>query len=283
MKKMEKLNLQDKKLRIGVFDSGIGGLTVLAELKKKLPAETFYYLGDTARVPYGTRSSETVIRYARSCTNFLIQKGIELLVIACNTASSYALDTIKDEVNIPVIGVVEPGAKAVIKKTKNKKVGIIGTEGTINSQSYERVIKRITTDITIFTKACPLFVPLVEEGWIEGQVPELIVREYLTPLIKEEIDTLLLACTHYPLLKGVIRETFQSVPIEIVDSAEETATEVVNLLQSCNIKRKDIKISHKERVKYFVTDAPEKFRIIGNRFLKENIDHVEWIDIPMNS
>lgn len=276
-------NLQNKNLRIGVFDSGIGGLTVLAELKKKLPVGTFYYLGDTARVPYGTRSSETVIRYARSCANFLIQKRIELLVIACNTASSYALDTIKKEVNIPVIGVVEPGAKAVVRKTKNKRVGVIGTEGTINSKSYEKVINSMDSSIEVFPKACPLFVPLVEEGWTEGKVPTLIVQEYLTPIINEGIDTLLLACTHYPLLKKTIKETFNNISIEIVDSAEETALEVVNLLQSCNIMRKSIKICNENRVKYFVTDAPEKFKKIGNRFLKESIDHVEWIDIPINS
>lgn len=279
---MTNSNLQYNNLNIGVFDSGIGGLTVLAELKKKLPNEIFYYLGDTARVPYGTRSPETVIRYARSCTNFLIQKGIKLLIIACNTASSFALDTIKKEINIPVIGVVEPGAKAVIKKTKKKRVGIIGTEGTISSQSYEKVIKNIASDIHIFTKACPLFVPLVEEGWTEGKIPSLVVSEYLTPIIKEDIDTLLLACTHYPLLKKTIKNTFKNFSIEIVDSAEETAIEVVNLLQSCNLMRKDIKIYDENRIRYFVTDAPEKFKKIGNRFLKENIEYVEWIDIPIN-
>ncbi len=274
-------NLNNENLKIGVFDSGIGGLTVLAELKKKLPEEEFVYLGDTARVPYGTRSPETVIRYARSCTNFLINKGIKLLIIACNTASSYALDTIKGEIQIPVIGVVEPGAKAVIKKTKNKRVGIIGTEGTINSQSYEKVIKNIAKDINIFTMACPLFVPLVEEGWTEGEIPSMVARKYLTPIIEEGIDTLLLGCTHYPLLKRTIQVTFSEVYIEIVDSAEETAREVVNLLQSCKLMRKDIKIIEEKRIKYFVTDAPEKFKKIGNRFLKENIEHVEWIDIPI--
>lgn len=276
------IDIKNKDLQIGVFDSGIGGLTVLAELKRKLPNETFYYLGDTARVPYGTRSPETVIRYARSCTRFLIEKGIKLLVIACNTASSYALDTIKKEINIPVIGVVEPGAKAVVKRTKNKKVGIIGTEGTINSQSYEKVIKNIAPDIHVFSKACPLFVPLVEEGWTEGDIPNLIVREYLKPIVSKGIDTLLLACTHYPLLKKTIGETFQDVFIEIVDSAEETASDVVNLLQSCNLMREGIKITYGSRIQYFVTDAPEKFKKVGNRFLKENIEYVEWIDIPIN-
>lgn len=276
-------NLQNNNLSIGVFDSGIGGLTVLAELKQRLPEETFIYLGDTARVPYGTRSGETVIRYARSCAQFLIKKGIKLLIIACNTASSYALDTIKKEVNIPVIGVVEPGAKAVIKKTKNKRVGIIGTEGTIRSQSYEKIIKEMAPDITVFTKACPLFVPLVEEGWTEGQVPSLVVQEYLDPLMKENIDTLLLACTHYPLLKNTIKKVFSHISFEIVDSAEETAKEVVNLLQICNIMRKNIKIMKEKKVKYFVTDDPEKFRIVGNRFIKESIDDIEWIDIPTST
>ncbi len=274
---------QNENLKIGVFDSGIGGLTVLAELIKKLPEEEFYYLGDTARVPYGTRSPETVIRYARSCAHFLIKKGIKLLIIACNTASSYALDTIKRELSIPVIGVVEPGAKAVVKKTKNKKVGVIGTEGTINSQSYEKVIKKLAPDIHLYTKACPLFVPLVEEGWTEGEIPYLVIKEYLNPIMKEGIDTLLLACTHYPLLKKSIREVFEGTFFEIVDSAEETAIEVVNLLQSCNLMRKDIKIKDCNRVKFFVTDAPEKFRTIGNRFLKANIEEVEWIDIPVNT
>ncbi len=273
----------ENNLPIGVFDSGIGGLTVLSQLIKKLPNEIFYYLGDTARVPYGTRSSETVIRYARSCSQFLIKKSIKALVIACNTASSHALNTIKKEIDIPVLGVVEPGAKAVVKKTKNKRIGVIGTEGTIDSKSYNKVIKEIDPTIEVFSKACPLFVPLVEEGWIEGKIPMLIVEEYLKPIIDEGIDTLLLGCTHYPLLIPTIRELTQKHSIEIVDSAEETAKEVVNLLQTCNLVRKDIKIYDGNKVKYFVTDSPEKFKKIGSKFLNETIKDVEWIDIPVNS
>jgi len=270
-------------LPIGVFDSGIGGLTVLLQLKNFLPNDFFYYLGDTARVPYGTRSPETVIRYARSCSKFLIEKGIKVLVIACNTASSHALSTIKKEITIPVLGVVEPGAKAAIKKTKNKRIGVIGTEGTIDSKSYNKVIRGIDPTIEVFSKACPLFVPLVEEGWTEGEVPMSIAEKYLKTIIDDGIDTLLLGCTHYPLLVPIIQDLTHKYSIEIVDSAEETAKEVVNLLQTCNLVRKDIRIYDGDKVKYFVTDAPEKFRKIGSRFLNETISNVEWIDIPVNT
>jgi len=271
------------RLPIGVFDSGIGGLTVLAKLKKYLPNETFFYLGDTARVPYGTRSPETVIRYARSCSHFLINRGIKILVIACNTASSQALPMLEKEADIPILGVVEPGALSAVKTTKNKQVAVIGTEGTIASQSYVKHIKKIDPSINVISKACPLFVPLVEEGWTKGNIPFLVAKQYLKPIIDKGIDTLLLGCTHYPLLIPIIKKVIENKKIKIIDSAEETAKAVFEILQNHNMLNKNIHKKTNTILNFFVTDRPEKFKTIGSKFLREKIEHVEWIDIPILS
>jgi len=271
------------RLPIGVFDSGIGGLTVLAKLKKYLPNETFFYLGDTARVPYGTRSPETVIRYARSCSHFLINRGIKILVIACNTASSQALPMLEKEADIPILGVVEPGALSAVKTTKNKQVAVIGTEGTIASQSYVKHIKKIDPSINVISKACPLFVPLVEEGWTKGNIPFLVAKQYLQPIIDKGIDTLLLGCTHYPLLIPIIKKVIENKKIKIIDSAEETAKAVFEILQNHNMLNKNIHKKTNTILNFFVTDRPEKFKTIGSKFLREKIEHVEWIDIPILS
>ncbi len=206
-------------MRIGVFDSGVGGLTVLRAIRDSFPNVDLVYLGDTARVPYGTRSPETVVRYSVECADFLAEKGIDLLVVACNTASSYAMDVLKERLRIPVLGVVEPGVKEAVKLTKGK-VGVIGTQATIRSGTYQRLLESF--GLEVFAKACPLFVPLVEEGLTEGDVVERVVEMYLSELKEAGVDTLILGCTHYPLLKGAIRNFMGDV--QIVDSSEAVAS-----------------------------------------------------------
>ena len=192
-------------LPVGIFDSGVGGLTVMKEITKLLPDENIIYLGDTARVPYGTRSPETVIKYSFKNTRFLLSQGIKVLVVACNTASSVSLGLLRDEFSIPIIGVVEPGAKAAAASTGTKKVAVIGTETTINSGAYERAIKAIDDSIDVKGIACPLFVPLIEEGWIEGDVVTLTAGKYLSSIMHNSVDSIVLCCTHYPMIKNIIK------------------------------------------------------------------------------
>lgn len=266
----------DKKEKpIGVFDSGIGGLTVLRELINVLPHEDTIYLGDTARVPYGIRSPETVIRYSLENAMFLYSKGIKLLVIACNTASSVGLDVIKKEIPIPIIGVIEPGAKEAIRVTKNKRVGVIGTEATIKSNSYSKAIKSIDAGVEVFSLPCPLFVPLVEEGWTAGEIAYLVAKKYLEGLKDKDIDTLVLGCTHYPLLKEVIANVMGEGVI-LIDSAIETSREVKALLENLDLKRKDNINPQRE---FFVTDSPERFLKVGENFLKEKIKNIKKITV----
>jgi glutamate racemase len=269
------MNVNNKDRPIGVFDSGIGGLTVLKEIIRELPNESTIYLGDTARVPYGIRSPETVIRYSFENTRFLFSKDIKLLVVACNTASSISLDAIKNSISIPVIGVIEPGAKAAVRATRNKKVGIIGTEATIKSSSYTKAIKVIDRSVEIFGLACPLFVPLVEEGWTEGGVAFLIAKEYLEGLKGKGIDTLVLGCTHYPLMKKVIAEVMGE-DIRLIDSAVETSYEIKRILEVINLNREQKKIPLRE---FYVTDSPERFIEVGERFLGQEIEHIEKIEV----
>ncbi|MBI3592809.1 MAG: glutamate racemase [Nitrospirae bacterium] len=259
---------------IGIFDSGIGGLTVLKEVSRILPGENIVYLGDTARVPYGIRSPETVTRYSFECTGFLLKQDIKLLVVACNTVSAISLSEIRSRVPIPVIGVIEPGAKAAVEATKTKKVGIIGTETTIKSSAYLKAVKAIDTDIEVFGLACPLFVPLVEEGWTDGVIARMVVERYLSNIRDRGTDTLVLGCTHYPLLKGVIQEVMGSV--RLIDSAVETAAVVKNVLSEMGLS------GHAEtsRLKrFFVTDSPEKFISVGERFLQRKIEDIEKINL----
>jgi len=215
---------------IGIFDSGIGGLTVLKEIVRKLPDENIIYLGDTARVPYGIRSAETVTRYSFENTNFLLSQEIKMLVVACNTATAVSLEAVKKEFPLPVIGVLEPGARAAVAATKTRKIGIIGTEATINSGAYERAIKRLAPDIEVTSIACPLFVSLAEEGWTDNDVAKLVAEKYLAPFRKSGIDMLVLGCTHYPLLKAVISKAI-GTGITLIDSATETAKEVADVLE----------------------------------------------------
>jgi len=248
---------------IGIFDSGIGGLTVFKEIVAKLPDENIIYLGDTARVPYGIRSAETVTRYSFENTNFLLSQEIKMLVVACNTATAISLEAVKKEFPLPVIGVLEPGARAAVASTKTRKVGVIGTEATINSGAYERAIKRLAPDVEVTSRACPLFVQLAEEGWTDNDVAELVAEKYLSPFRKTGIDTLVLGCTHYPLLKAVISKAV-GPGITLIDSATETAKEVGDVLEK--LKWRGSGKGEGIR-KFYVTDTPARFEMIGKRFL----------------
>ncbi|RJQ54736.1 MAG: glutamate racemase [Nitrospiraceae bacterium] len=259
---------------IGVFDSGVGGLTVMREIMRQLPEENILYLGDTARVPYGTRSPETVVKYSVENTEFLMSRGIKLLVVACNTSSSVSLDILKDKFPVPVIGVVEPGARAAVANTRLKKVAVIGTETTIKSGSYEKAIKALDGSIKVSGVACPLFVPLIEEGWLEGEVVTLTAEKYLEPLKHNGADTLVLGCTHYPMIKGVIERVAK---IPLIDSAIETAKEVRRALGAADMLRQDSTDGVKE---FFVTDATEKFVRTGERFFGHRIINISKISLP---
>jgi glutamate racemase len=262
-----------EKLPIGIFDSGVGGLTVFKEVMSLLPGEDIIYLGDTARVPYGTRSPQTVIKYSLEITAFLLRQGIKLLVVACNTSSAVSLPSLQRKNEIPVIGVIEPGARWAAEVTQNKRVGVIGTEGTVKSRAYEQAIQGIDQEITVFTRACPLFVPLAEEGWVDNQVTRLTAQTYLRPVCEEAIDTLVLGCTHYPLLEGIIRE-ITGDGVFLVNSAKETAKEVKRVLEEEGIN------TPKEQAGsyiFYVTDNAERFIQVGERFLGRELGSVKEI------
>ncbi|SNZ02672.1 glutamate racemase [Persephonella hydrogeniphila] len=245
-------------MSIGIFDSGIGGLTVFKEISREFPQADIYYLGDTARVPYGNKSKETVIRYSIEAANYLRSFGIDALIIACNTASSYALDTLKESLDIPVIGVVEPGVETALRYTENKKVGVIGTSATIRSNSYRFLLEK--ENIEVFQKACPLFVPLVEEGIVDGEIAELIIKEYLEELVKKGIDTLILGCTHYPLLKKTIEKIYPH--LKIVDSSQA----ITDFLH-----RENLYFEGTGKRKIYITDESENFERFKNILVGDNI------------
>ena len=259
---------------IGVFDSGIGGLTVVKEIIKRLPNENLIYLGDSARVPYGTKSSKTVNSYSLSNARFLISKGIKLLVVACNTASAVALQSLRWDFDMPVIGVIEPGARKAARVTQTGKIGVIGTPSTIKSNAYTKAIKTITPEIKVYTQPCPLFVPLAEEGWTEGEIAELTAKEYLLPLKNSGIDVLILGCTHYPLLKPLIK-TIMGNEIALIDSAEETAAEIEWTIKENHISNTN---SRSPNRKFFLTDVSDSFTKIAGNFLGGEI-HVKQVDI----
>ncbi len=261
---------------IGVFDSGIGGLTVLKEIISLLPHEHTIYLGDTARVPYGTKSADTVTRYALGNTAFLCRQGLKLLVVACNTASAYCLPQLKEHFPIPVVGVIEPGARKAYCVTNKGRIGIIGTEGTIRSGAYKRVLHGFDRNLEVFDQPCPLFVPLVEEGWTDNDIAMLTAERYLQGLKERDIDTLILGCTHYPLLKGVIGRVMGE-GVFLVDSAEETALEVKEILKTND----SLKTSGEPAHTFYVTDSPERFIQVGRRFLVNNLNEVERVDLPI--
>lgn len=260
---------------IGIFDSGIGGLTVLKEILGELPRESTLYLGDTARVPYGIRSPETVTRYSFETTMFLSSKGIKILVVACNTVSSISLEAIRSALTIPVVGVIEPGAKAAASATRNKKIGIIGTEATIRSNSYTRAIHAIDSTFEVFGLPCPLFVPLVEEGWTDGTIAEMIAERYLKNIKDKGIDTLVLGCTHYPLLKDVFSK-IMGEKVALIDSAIETAREIKSILSRSSLLRTGPASALR---RFYVTDSPGKFKDVGERFLGMKIEYIKKIEL----
>ena len=258
---------------IGIFDSGVGGLTVMKEIMKLLPEEDILYIGDTARVPYGTRSPETVSRYSLENARFLMSKGIKVLVVACNTSSAVSLALLREKFPVSVIGVVEPGARAAVERSILKRIAVIGTETTIKTGSYERAIREIDNSIEVSGIACPLFVPIIEEGWLEGDVVNLTVEKYLSSIRYNNVDTLVLGCTHYPMIKNVI-EKFVQLPL--IDSAVETAKEVKSVLE-----KQDILCKSKGEVSrnFFVSDSPEKFAYVGEKFLGHKILNISKIDL----
>ncbi|MEO0086801.1 MAG: glutamate racemase [candidate division WOR-3 bacterium] len=245
---------------IGVFDSGLGGLTVVKEIKKIMPEIKILYFGDTAHLPYGEKSEEIIKKYTLAACNFLKRRKVKVIVIACHSASSVALDYVKSKISLPIIGVIEAGVKAAIKKTKSKRVGVIGTRITIKSGAYERVFKNYDKEIEIIARPTPLLVPLVEEGWINHYITKEVLKLYLQPLKEEKIDTLLLGCTHYPLLKKTIKEIFKN-KIAVVDSAEELARSIVGFLDYKKIEKE------KGELIIYLTDIPPEFEKIARNFL----------------
>lgn len=260
---------------IGIFDSGIGGLTVVREVFRRLPGESVVYFGDTARVPYGTKSPEVVRRFALQDILFLMRQEVKLLVAACHTVSSVALEGLNQEFHLPILGVVEPGVRAALKATSNNRIGVIGTRATVSSRTYETKLSAQREGVTVISRACPLFVPLAEEGWLEGDVVERIARIYLEPIRKERVDTLILGCTHYPLLKAVIRETM-GPEVRVIDSAEETARLVGKRL---NLIRMENDPGQRAEHRFFVSDIPDQFAEVGRRFLGEDLGRVERVDL----
>ena len=260
---------------IGIFDSGVGGLTVVAEIFKLLPGENIVYFGDVGRSPYGGRSKDTIIQFARQDINFLLEHKVKFVVIACNSASAVAMEIVQKEYDIDVLGVIEPGAVAAVNCTRNNRVGIIGTRATINSDSYAKAIQRRRENAKVFSLACPLFVPLAEESYIEKEATYLIAQDYLKTLIDVDIDTLILGCTHYPLLKKVIGQVMGE-RVKLIDSAEETAREVAAVMSLRNLLRPSTnEVTHK----FYVSDVPDKFSEITQRFLGRNISNITRVDI----
>ena len=255
---------------IGVFDSGVGGLTVAREIMRQIPDERIVYFGDTARVPYGSKSPNTIIRYSRQIIRFLRTKNVKAIVVACNTASAFALETIKPELDIPIIGVVKPGAKVAAQTTQNGKIGVIGTEGTIRSEIYTKTIHRENKDAQVMGRACPLFVPLVEEGWIKDPVTVAVAERYLQPFKESDIDTLILGCTHYPLLRSTVRE-IMGEGVNLVNPAYETAVELRRLLSEQGIANDGKAQDGEEKYQFYVSDGAEKFKHFANSIIKYGI------------
>ena len=274
-------------LPIGVFDSGVGGLTVLRALQQQLPNESFLYFGDTARLPYGTKSPDTVIRYARQATQLLIDRGVKLIVIACNTVSALALNVLQQEFNnISVVGVIEPGAAAACKTSVNGHIAVIATEATVNAHSYQQAIKKIRPDAVITAQGCSLFVALAEEGWLEGPITEAVAERYLRPLLLQQggvsPDCLVLGCTHFPVLIKAIKKIVGE-KICIVDSAQTTATVVAKMLQQSELK--NTQTTNPAKVKFLVTDDPKRFVRVTRQFLGMALDvsEVELVDLSLCS
>jgi len=248
---------------IGVFDSGLGGLTVFKVLARRMPEESLIYFGDTAHVPYGSKSPEAIARYSSEVARFLARRGIKLLVVACNTSSAWALPAIRKAVKVPVIGVIEPGARGALGVSRGGRVGVIGTEATVKSGAYDRAIKSLRKNARTASAACPLFVPLVEEGWWSGKVVEAVARRYVAPLKKARVDTVILGCTHYPFLKPVLARALGS-RVRLIDSAEETARETESALCELGLRAPR---GRRGRREFYASDAPERFKRLARRML----------------
>jgi len=255
---------------IGVFDSGIGGLTVVRALHHRLPNENIVYFGDTARVPYGPKSPQVVREYAAQDADFLIAHDVKIVIVACNTVSAVALDVVQKRARVPVVGVIQPGADAAVAASRKRRIGVIGTVATIQSGAYTHALRQRDPSIQTFSRACPLFVPLAEEGWIDHKVTQLVAREYLFQLRLERIDTLILGCTHYPVLRGAIQDAVES-NVALIDSGEAAAREVEDLLDRENLRNPS---SQKPNLQYHVSDLPSKFTEIGERFLGGRVHRV---------
>lgn len=263
---------------IGVFDSGVGGLTVAREIMRQIPNEKIVYFGDTARVPYGNKSRETVTRFSRQIVRFLRTYQVKTIVAACNTASAYALEVLEKETDIPVLGVVKPGARVAAEITKNGRIGVIATEATIGSSVYSRYIKQLNENVTIYGKACPLFVPLVEEGLWEDPVTDEIAKRYLTELIDIDIDTLILGCTHYPLIRSTVGRIMGD-KVSLVNPAYETARELKRMLEEKNLLNETHPELGTNQYRFFVSDGAEKFKIFANSIIKYGILSAKTVNI----
>ena len=274
----ENSGVLQKNAPIGVFDSGVGGLTVAREIMRQIPNEKIIYFGDTARVPYGSKSKETVTRFSKQIVRFLQSHQVKTIVVACNTASAYALDELEKEIEIPIIGVLKPGAKTAAEVTKNGRIGVIATEATIGSQMYTKYIRELNKQVTIYGKACPLFVPLVEEGLWQDPVTDEIAKRYLTELIDIDIDTLILGCTHYPLIRSTLGR-IMGEKVTLVNPAYETARELKELLIEKNILNDESPRLGENQYQFYVSDGAEKFKTFANSIIKYGILSAKTINI----
>lgn len=267
-----------KNAPIGVFDSGVGGLTVVREIMRQIPNEKIIYFGDTARVPYGSKSQETVTRFSEQIVRFLKTFQVKTIVVACNTASAYALDTLEKDSHIPIIGVVKPGAKVAAEVTRNGRIGVIATEATIGSQIYTEYIKELNKNVTIYGKACPLLVPLVEEGLLQDPVTDEIARRYLAELIDIDIDTLILGCTHYPLIRSTVGRIVGD-KVTLVNPAYETALELKEMLNSHGLLSNEAPTLGSNQYRFYVSDKAEKFVRFANSIIKYGILSAKAVNI----
>ncbi len=265
----------EKEKPIGVFDSGIGGLTVVKRIASTLPNEDIVYFGDTARVPYGSKSNSTVIEYSIQDAKFLINKNVKAIVVACNTSSSIALKELRKQFNVPIIGMIEPGAKYALKETRNGRIGVIGTRATISNKAYSTEIKKLNPEVEVFEKACPLFVPLAEEGWIKHKAVYDIAEEYLKELREKKIDTLVLGCTHYPILSEVIQEVIGS-DVKLVDSGISSAESVKFELDRIGLNTNKFSPGNQD---YFVSDIPVKFKEVAELFLGREVSQIQKVEL----
>ncbi len=268
----------DKNAPIGVFDSGVGGLTVAREIMRNLPNEKIVYFGDTARVPYGSKSKNTVLRYSRQIVRFLQTQQVKAIVIACNTASALALDTIEKELDIPIIGVVRPGASMAVRATRNNRIGVIATQSTIDSTLYPTLIREKHPEITVFGKACPLFVPLVEEGWTKDPVTREVASRYLAELMDKDIDTLILGCTHYPLLRSLLQGVVGD-HVTLVNPAYETAQALKQLLRDLDLEHEEMPAGRTPEHQFFASDGVDNFREYADNILPCDVNAAELVAI----